>query len=1071
MQALLYTIFLGVTTLIAYGILDAKGFANKVLNIQRISKQRTPRGFALPTVLIASVVLLTVLAVSITATTAVRTALKDQYYAQLAQVAGEAGVAYAKACLAANGNVPLWTDAKPLKPSTDCSGNDVLSPQVSALVVAGGGGGANTGGGGGAGGYIYNEGVPISAGTYAITVGNGGAGGSGCNGCNGAKGQNSVFSTITAEGGGYGGTHGNSQGGSGGSGGGTGQQTGAYGANNPGGSGTVGQGNNGGDGFINASWNSDSAGGGGAGSAGTAGGTASPAGAGGEGLVNTITGASVYYAAGGGGGEVNSSPGIVGLGGSGIGGNGVVNAAGTAGRANTGSGGGGGSYTGSYFNGGAGGSGIVVISYPDGGAISATGGNSEYVSGGRKIHVFTSGGNFVVSTIGAACPSDTRCFVAVNGNVRSSFSVPRPTVDADGKALTIANSGYVEITRSSTGAVWRTYTQPSVQAAVVPDLCSGATATGLGWSNAVRSSTQDSYSPASSAQTVTLSNTAFNAGPIYFRKDFTVQDAGVYDVAVLAPTTSDQADIYVDGVYKVSSTGSLSATTMNLTAGCHTVFAQLTNTTATTRVARFTASIQRQGSTAPVVVTNSSWRVSVGESVHFSSPKFYADPSLWTAVRDIQSAVSTNAEWLPVSGEASARYVATTHNLSGSSYPAASYAYFMDPKVITVSSATPVKVTMGCDDSAIVYMDGLPVLSTSTGGTCSALRTANITLQPGSHRFGIALYNISGPAGIEFAAVRTSDGAVLTLTDSSWLALSTWTTTSSDPYSYDKDYIPSSSSITLASANLLIVGGGGGGGNNHGGGGGGGGVVDRIGASVKVGSYPVVVGAGGAGGAGSAGAAGGSGGNSSFNGIYAVGGGGGGGRITTNSVSTPRMGGGGAGTIDGATGQPGAGAAGLLEQGNKGGNGSSNATAGNGGGGGGAGALGGDATGSTGAGSSGAGGNGRISTITGSSLYYGGGGSGGRWDTGTVGVAGLGGGGLGGAAAGASGGAGVANTGGGGGGGGSASGNGGAGGSGVVIIAYPTGTLTATGGVITTSGGMTIHRFTSSGTFTITSIN
>jgi hypothetical protein len=44
---------------------------------------------------------------------------------------------------------------------------------------------------------------------------------------------------------------------------------------------------------------------------------------------------------------------------------------------------------------------------------------------------------------------------------------------------------------------------------------------------------------------------------------------------------------------------------------------------------------------------------------------------------------------------------------------------------------------------------------------------------------------------------------------------------------------------------------------------------------------------------------------------------------------------------------------------------------------------------------------------------------------------------------------------------------GGNGGSGVVIISYPTGSITAAGGTITTSGGNTIHTFTSSGVFAI----
>jgi hypothetical protein len=39
-----------------------------------------------------------------------------------------------------------------------------------------------------------------------------------------------------------------------------------------------------------------------------------------------------------------------------------------------------------------------------------------------------------------------------------------------------------------------------------------------------------------------------------------------------------------------------------------------------------------------------------------------------------------------------------------------------------------------------------------------------------------------------------------------------------------------------------------------------------------------------------------------------------------------------------------------------------------------------------------------------------------------------------------------------------------AGGSGIVIISYP-GTQRGTGGTVTTSGGYTIHTFTSSGTY------
>jgi len=58
-----------------------------------------------------------------------------------------------------------------------------------------------------------------------------------------------------------------------------------------------------------------------------------------------------------------------------------------------------------------------------------------------------------------------------------------------------------------------------------------------------------------------------------------------------------------------------------------------------------------------------------------------------------------------------------------------------------------------------------------------------------------------------------------------------------------------------------------------------------------------------------------------------------------------------------------------------------------------------------------------------------------------------------------------ANTGGGGGGGAHYNSNnyGGNGGSGIVVISYPTGSMSATGGIMTTSGGNTIHTFNMSG--------
>jgi len=197
------------------------------------------------------------------------------------------------------------------------------------LIVAGGGGGGGSqwypsfwqsaGAGGGAGGLLTATNLSVSAQSYNITVGAGGAGGLGvidnsgitrnC-GETGTSGQNSIFSSFTAIGGGGGGgaTHNgnsgtyacsNGDGLSGGSGGGAGGVVSGNTAARTAGTGTTGQGNSGGGPGSGRSAN----GGGGAGAAGSGGAiNSSPGGDGGIGVISSITGTATYYAGGGGGG-------------------------------------------------------------------------------------------------------------------------------------------------------------------------------------------------------------------------------------------------------------------------------------------------------------------------------------------------------------------------------------------------------------------------------------------------------------------------------------------------------------------------------------------------------------------------------------------------------------------------------------------------------------------------------------------------------------------------------------------------------------------------------------------------
>ena len=257
-----------------------------------------------------------------------------------------------------------------------CSvGNPAGGPNnVDYLVIGGGGGGgADRGGGGGGGGYRESSGtnsgsytvsplgacvgaISVTASSFPITIGGGGAGAPGRCGPDSVNGASSVFSTITSAGGGGGAKNfpGKGNGSPGASGGGGVRECGT---------GNGGTGNTppvsppqGQPGAAAAGGNSCiAAGGGGATVVGHNGCepavTAGNGGAGGTSSINaTPTGR-----AGGGGGAPGGGPVGSGADGGGNGGSGVTN----PGTANTGGGGGGGNSAAA----GSGGSGVVIIRY------------------------------------------------------------------------------------------------------------------------------------------------------------------------------------------------------------------------------------------------------------------------------------------------------------------------------------------------------------------------------------------------------------------------------------------------------------------------------------------------------------------------------------------------------------------------------------------------------------------------------------------------------------------------------------------------------------------------------------
>jgi len=265
--------------------------------------------------------------------------------------------------VATAGNQPLFSNPSPQYSASGPNG-------VEYLVVAGGGG--SGGGGGGAGGFRTNypstPSVTITAQTYPITVGAGGAAGPGSYVGRGNNGSNSIFSTITSAGGGAGGGWNNSAnaGGSGGGGGFHPTPAAAAGAGNtppvspP-------QGNPGG--AYNVGGGGGAGGGGGSGGAGSNA-PASPTRGGGNGgssTNNSITGSAVAYAGGGGGATNRDGPGSDpgGSGGGAGAGAGASTSSGdgsAASIANRGSGGGGAELQ-APSNSGNGSSGVVVIRY------------------------------------------------------------------------------------------------------------------------------------------------------------------------------------------------------------------------------------------------------------------------------------------------------------------------------------------------------------------------------------------------------------------------------------------------------------------------------------------------------------------------------------------------------------------------------------------------------------------------------------------------------------------------------------------------------------------------------------
>ena len=431
-----------------------------------------------------------------------------------------------------------------------------------------------------------------------------------------------------------------------------------------------------------------------------------------------------------------------------------------------------------------------------------------------------------------------------------------------------------------------------------------------------------------------------------------------------------------------------------------------------------TLAITYSGTALPIANggTNSTATATAGGAA-YGTGTAYALTAAGTTGQVLTSNGASAPTWQTISSGLSWQSVQTANftAVSGNGYP-----------INTTSSA--ITVTLPSSPSAGNY-----VVLTDYAGTFA---TNALTINPNSS-------NLDGNSANGTVAINRSTTSLVYIDSTQgWITFSNVT----PMQTYSVDY--------------LIVAGGGGGASGIGAGGGAGGFLTSTTTLTPATNYSITIGAGGAGGAAgfNIGVAGN---NTTGFGFTSIGGGYG----ANSSSITGGNGGSGGGGSAASSGSNGSGGSGTSGQGNAGGNGNvgNGSTTQSGGGGGGAGAVGSNA-GPTNAGDGGAG---SSSSISGSSVTYAGGGGGGiRNNINSAGTGGTGGGGNGSVGDNTPT-AGSSNTGGGGGGGGytaipAAGGNGG---SGIFIISYA-GAQRGTGGTVTSSGGKTIHTFTTSGTYT-----
>jgi Tfp pilus assembly protein PilX len=439
-------------------------------------------------------------------------------------------------------------------------------------------------------------------------------------------------------------------------------------------------------------------------------------------------------------------------------------------------------------------------------------------SAGAPLMANTGCDGSVVTPCNASANS-AACTVASNGDVVSNFSVAYPTLDTNatsptyGQATTVTSTGIVYILRSSqigtNNPPWRTYKLTITANLVALNECSAYNPATGGWTNAVATTTTITF-PDTTATPISLSASYINPGPMYFRKDFTISTAGTYTIDTDA---DDRAEVSVDGKLVLTDLYGTTAgtTTVALTPGCHNVVVKVTNRNITANASMLDFAL-KLGTATPVIVSDTTWRAIAGNTYDFSTPQYYADSAAWTPIADLGGYAATSVygagptNWLSQSQDSYANWISTpagnTSNSSTYGYPFNEYTAFRTSVPLVLATATSVILSASCDNSCNVYLDGVLEFYNAYSATTSV----TITIPAGSHTFGVALYNggtSANASAFVFGAVRASDGVVLTSSDESWQTTDAWSSTFSDPQSYDNTFVPSTLPTSTASGSVV----------------------------------------------------------------------------------------------------------------------------------------------------------------------------------------------------------------------------------------------------------------------------